>query len=126
LKSSLADALLMPHRPYLKVIEPLLPLVKGLAHITGGGFIENIPRMLPEGLQAVVDTATWPVPPLYTWLQREGNIDRKEMYRVFNMGIGLVAVIAPGDWHKVQGLVKEPVWKIGELRGGDRAEVNLI
>jgi phosphoribosylamine--glycine ligase/phosphoribosylformylglycinamidine cyclo-ligase len=126
LKSSLADALLAPHRPYLKVIEPLLPLVKGLAHITGGGFIENIPRMLPEGLHALVDTSTWPVPPLYTWLQHEGNIDRREMFRVFNMGIGLVAAIAPEDWPKVQAMVNEPVWKIGELRGGNRAEVELI
>jgi len=126
LNSSLADALLMPHRPYLKTMEPLLPMVKGLAHITGGGFIENIPRMLPEGLQAVVDTSAWPVPPLYTWLQREGAVDRQEMYRVFNMGIGLVAVIAPEDWQKVQSLVNEPVWKMGELRGGDRAEVKLI
>ncbi len=126
LKSSLADALLVPHRHYLKVVEPLLPLVKGLAHITGGGFIENIPRMLPEGLQAVVDTSTWPVPPLYTWLQREGNIDHREMFRVFNMGIGLLAAIAPEDWPNVQAMVNEPVWKIGELRGGDRAEVELI
>lgn len=126
LKSSLADALLLPHRPYLKTVEPLLPLVKGLAHITGGGFIENIPRMLPEGLQAVVETSAWPVPPLYTWLQREGNIDWQEMYRVFNMGIGLVAVIAPEEWQKVQSMVNEPVWTIGELRGGSRTEVKLI
>ncbi len=125
LKSSLADALLIPHRPYLNVVEPILSLVKGLAHITGGGFIENIPRMLPEGLQAVVDTSNWPVPPLYTWLQREGAIDRREMFRVFNMGIGLVAAIAPEDWPNVQKLVNEPVWKIGELRGGNRAEVIL-
>lgn len=126
LKSSLADALLIPHRSYLNCVEPLLPLVKGLAHITGGGFIENVPRMLPDGLQAVVDTSAWPVPPLYTWLQREGAIDGREMYRVFNMGIGLVAVIAPEDWENLQSRAGEPVWKIGELRGGDRKEVTIL
>jgi len=123
LKSSLADALLAPHRSYLNVVGPVLPMIKGMAHITGGGFIENIPRMLPEGLQAVVDRSTWPQPTLFKWLQQQGNIEEWEMYRVFNMGIGLVAVIRPDVWAAVRSAVTEPVWRIGELRKGNRSEV---
>lgn len=125
LKSSLADALLAPHRSYLGLMEPVRPFVKGFSHITGGGFIENIPRCLPDGLQAVIDRSAWPQPKLFTWLQNKGNIDLMEMYRVFNMGIGLVAVIDPKDWPALQAVVNEPVWRIGELTSGPRAEVIL-
>jgi phosphoribosylamine--glycine ligase / phosphoribosylformylglycinamidine cyclo-ligase len=123
LKSSLADALLAPHRSYLSLIEPVLPFIKGLSHITGGGFIENIPRMLPEGLQAIIDRSAWPKPALFSWLQEQGKIDPQEMYRVFNMGIGLVAVVHQDDWAAIQAEVNEPVWRIGELRSGPYAEV---
>ena len=125
LKSSLADALLAPHRSYLKVVEPALTKTKGLAHITGGGFIENIPRMLPEGLQAVIDLSTWPVPPLFQWLQAQGGIELTEMFHVFNMGIGMVAVVSPQDLEALHALVPEPVWTIGHLQPGKRAEVEL-
>jgi phosphoribosylamine--glycine ligase/phosphoribosylaminoimidazole synthetase len=123
LKSNLIDALLAPHRSYLSLVQPALPHIKGLAHITGGGFIENIPRMLPEGLQAVIDRSAWPIPVLFHWLQTQGEIDPLEMYRVFNMGIGLVAVINRTDLAAVRAVVAEPVWVIGELRSGVRTEV---
>ena len=125
LKSSLADALLAPHRSYLNVVQPAFSNIKGLAHITGGGFIENIPRMLPEGLQAVIDLSSWPVPPLFQWLQAQGGIELEEMFHVFNMGIGLVAVVSPQDLEALHVLVPEPVWTIGHLQSGKRAEVEL-
>lgn len=125
LKSSLADALLAPHRSYLKAVEPALPQIKGLAHITGGGFIENIPRMLPEGLQAVVDLSTWPVPPLFQWLQAQGGIELTEMFHVFNMGIGMVAVVSPQDLEALRAAIPETIWAIGHLQQGSRSEVEL-
>ena len=125
LKSSLADALLQPHRSYLDVIQPLLPRVKGLAHITGGGFIENIPRSLPETLQPVIDLSSWPVPPIFQWLQAQGGIELEEMFHVFNMGIGLVAVIDPQDFATLKPSLQEPPWVIGRLQKGSRHEVIL-
>jgi phosphoribosylamine--glycine ligase/phosphoribosylaminoimidazole synthetase len=125
LKTSLANALLTPHRSYLHLIQPVLPLIKGLAHLTGGGFIENIPRMLPEDLQAVVNRSAWVVPALFRWLQWKGDIDTLEMYRVFNMGIGLVAVVGAEAAKQVQSMLTEPAWVIGELRSGPRKTVVL-
>jgi phosphoribosylformylglycinamidine cyclo-ligase len=93
---TLADALLAPHRCYMAQIDRLqaagLPL-HGLAHLTGGGFIENIPRILPAGLAAQIDTAAWDVPPLFRDLVAWGGIALPEAFRVFNMGIGLVLVV---------------------------------
>ncbi|MRR30098.1 phosphoribosylformylglycinamidine cyclo-ligase, partial [bacterium] len=125
LKSSLADALLAPHRSYLRVIEPALHLIKGLAHITGGGFIENIPRALPDELQPVIDLSAWPIPPLFQWLQAQGGIELEEMFHVFNMGIGMVAVLNPLDLPALCAAVTEPVWTIGQLQPGPKAEVIL-
>ncbi len=125
LKSNLADALLIPHRSYLNIVEPVIHLIKGLSHITGGGFIENIPRMLPDGLQAEIDRSSWPCPALYSWLQEHGGIEDSEMYRVFNMGIGLVAVVSPENLDTLQKSVSEPVWRIGRLKRGKRSEVIL-
>jgi phosphoribosylaminoimidazole synthetase len=125
LKSTLADALLMPHRSYLRVVEPALHLIKGLAHITGGGFIENIPRALPDDLQPVIDLSSWPIPPLFQWLQAQGGIELDEMFHVFNMGIGMVAVIDPKDLSALRAAVHETIWVIGQLQSGPRAEVLL-
>jgi phosphoribosylformylglycinamidine cyclo-ligase len=93
---TLADAILAPTRIYVK---PLLALmqalpVKGLAHITGGGITGNVPRILPEGMAAVIEQQAWTLPPLFQWLQREGNVADAEMHRVFNCGIGMVVVVA--------------------------------
>jgi len=89
---TLGEALLEPHRSYYRQLKPLLPMIKGLAHITGGGLIGNVPRVLPEGLAARFDSRSWPVPPIFKLIQKQGNVDREEMYRVFNMGIGMVII----------------------------------
>src|SRR5207244_3693008 len=93
LGTTVGQALLAPHRSYLSVVRPLIErdLVKGLAHITGGGITENLPRALPNGCAAEVDLGAWPTPAIFALLQRRGNIQRDEMFRVFNMGIGLIA-----------------------------------
>ncbi|GER87945.1 hypothetical protein KDW_21070 [Dictyobacter vulcani] len=102
LGESLADALLRPHRSYLREISLLREYladrnryIKGIAHITGGGFKGNISRILPAGTQANIDTTSWNVPPLFQLLARLGNVENEELYRTFNMGIGMVIVLAP-------------------------------
>ncbi len=95
----LGDVLLEPTRIYVK---PLLALmrrvrVKGMAHITGGGLVENVPRMLPESVKAVIERSSWKMPPLFQWLQREGGVAEGEMLRVFNCGIGMVVVVGARD-----------------------------
>jgi phosphoribosylformylglycinamidine cyclo-ligase len=114
---SVATALLTPHRSYLKCVKPLLDggRIKAMAHITGGGITDNLPRILPHGTAAIVDRSTWDVPPLFRWLQESGNVPVEDMLRTFNMGIGLIIVAAPDQ--------AEPL--IGELaaRGGKDARV---
>ena len=92
LGATIGDALLVPHRSYLPVIRPLLEsgLIKGMAHITGGGVTENLPRILPEGLHAVIERGSWSVPPVFQWLQATGHVPETDMFRAFNMGIGLI------------------------------------
>jgi phosphoribosylaminoimidazole (AIR) synthetase len=121
LGAPLADFLLEPHRNYLPVLEAALKadLPKGLAHITGGGFIDNIPRILPEGCGGVVRKASWKVPALFTLIQTLGEIDPDEMYQVFNMGVGMVAVVAPEKLADFQAAIAEPTWVIGEVVAGD-------
>jgi phosphoribosylamine--glycine ligase/phosphoribosylaminoimidazole synthetase len=120
----LVDALLRPHRSYLPVLENILQnspaVIKALAHITGGGFLENIPRVLPSHLNAAIFRGTWPIPALYPLIQKLGQIQDDEMARVFNMGIGMVAVIAPQDLGKFQQGLSEASWVIGELTAGER------
>jgi phosphoribosylformylglycinamidine cyclo-ligase len=99
---TLGEALLAPHRCYYREVKPVLRFLKGIAHITGGGLIDNVPRVLPEGLAARFDRASWRVPPLFTLIQRQGNVSDEEMYRVFNMGLGLVLVCAPSDVKQVR------------------------
>jgi phosphoribosylformylglycinamidine cyclo-ligase len=95
----LAEVLLAPTRIYVKPVLALLQdvPVKGLAHITGGGLVENVPRCLPDDVRAVLDWGAWPLPPLFRWLQAQGNVADAEMHRVFNCGIGMVLVVAAGD-----------------------------
>ena len=94
LSRTVGEALLEPHRSYLPVIKPILEggRIKGMAHITGGGITDNLPRVLPHGTAAVVDTSAWEVPPIFTWLERSGNIPHDDMMRTFNMGIGMIMV----------------------------------
>lgn len=95
----LGEALLIPHRTYLPVVRPLLGSgrIKGMAHITGGGLTENVPRMLPPGMQAAIDRRRWRVPPMFSWLQQTGNVPDEDMLRTFNMGVGLVLACEAGD-----------------------------
>jgi phosphoribosylformylglycinamidine cyclo-ligase len=96
---TVADALLAPHRSYLPLIRPLLAdgVVKGMAHITGGGITDNLPRILPEGTEAVIDRSSWDVPVLFRWLQERGKVADDDMLRTFNMGIGLIVACANDD-----------------------------
>jgi phosphoribosylformylglycinamidine cyclo-ligase len=94
---TLGEELLEPHRCYLHQLKPLLPVIKGMAHITGGGLIDNVPRVLPQGLVAKFDRRTWIVPPIFQLIQKRGNVDQDEMYHVFNMGIGMVIICSPGN-----------------------------
>ena len=103
LHGTIGDALLATHRSYLPLVRPLLErgYVKGLAHITGGGLTENLPRILPEGCGAEIDRRAWSVPPLFKLLQLRGGVKEEEMFRAFNMGIGMVAVCSPRDAERV-------------------------
>jgi phosphoribosylformylglycinamidine cyclo-ligase len=104
LGTTVGEALLAPHRSYLAALEPLLERdkIRALVHITGGGFAGNIPRVLPSGLGAHVRRSAWEVPPLFRLIQRGGGVSDDEMYRTFNMGIGMVVVVAPQDLHEVE------------------------
>jgi phosphoribosylformylglycinamidine cyclo-ligase len=104
---TVADALLATHRSYLPVLRPVIErqLVKGLAHITGGGITENLPRILPDGLAAEIRRSAWEVPPLFRLLQDAGGVADDEMYRAFNMGIGMIVACAPADVTEVMGLM---------------------
>ncbi|MFN2298418.1 MAG: phosphoribosylformylglycinamidine cyclo-ligase [Anaerolineales bacterium] len=119
----LADALLAPHRSYLPILMPLLEEtdspVKALAHLTGGAWIENPIRVFPEGIGAEVRIGSWPVPPLFSAIQSKGEVDPQEMYRVFNMGIGMVVVAAREDAERVQAAIPEETWVVGELISGE-------
>jgi phosphoribosylformylglycinamidine cyclo-ligase len=95
LGKTVGEALLEPHVCYFNQLKPVLAMVKGMAHITGGGLIDNVPRILPEGLAARFNSKVWAVPPIFPLLQRLGNVDREEMYHIFNMGIGMVVACAP-------------------------------
>lgn len=120
----LEDVLLEPHRSYLPLLGPALDAsdspVKALAHLTGGGIIDNLPRVLPQHLNANIRRGSWQVPPIFSILQEKGNVSDDEMLRVFNMGIGMVAVIAPENIMRFQEMLPEEAWVIGELAAGDR------
>jgi len=129
LGTSVGAALLEPHRSYLAAVRPLLGggLIKGMAHITGGGITDNLPRVLPPGTTALVDPASWVVPPLFQWLQASGQVPADDMYRTFNMGIGLVLVVAPGDADTLTRALAgkaggEPI-TIGEIVAGETPAV---
>ena len=122
---SVGEELLAVHRSYLPVLRDLVPggALYGLAHITGGGFTDNIPRILPKGTAARIDLGTWPVPPLFRLLQRDGRIADDEMLRTFNMGIGMVLVVpAHREAEVVAHLdrVRERHYRVGEIVPGNR------
>jgi len=126
--TSLGEALLTPTRIYVKSLLPEIRAgrIKGLCHITGGGFIENLPRVLPSDLSAEVDAGAWDLPPVFTWLMESGNITPEEMARTFNCGIGMVAAVAAEDADTVITALSaagETVCRIGQLvsHEGDKA-----
>jgi phosphoribosylformylglycinamidine cyclo-ligase len=124
LEGSVADLLLAEHRSYLPVLREILDadLVEGLAHVTGGGLTDNLPRILPEGAGARIDRTAWPVPPLFRYLERAGGVAEREMYRTFNMGIGMVAAVRPENVEEVERRLDssgERHWRIGAVVAGD-------
>ena len=98
---TIGDALLEPHICYYRQLKPHLPIINGLAHITGGGFGGNIPRIMPEGLTARLDGKAWDVPPLFKLIQQAGSMEKDEMYRVFNMGIGMIIICSADNAVKI-------------------------
>ena len=118
--ATLADRVMEPTRIYVKPVLEVLKSVriKGMAHITGGGLVENVPRVLPEGVQAVIDGSSWTRPAIFDWLEEKGNIDRHEMHRVFNNGIGLVVIVSAQDAERAKALFEEQgekVFTIGRI-----------
>jgi len=125
---TVADVLLAPHLSYGKPIAPLLEqdLVHGLAHITGGGFFENIPRVIPGDLEVVLRSGSWPVPAVFDVIAREGDVSFEEMHRVFNMGIGMVVFAAPEDVARISRVWTEAGqrwYTIGDVKAGRRGVV---
>lgn len=118
---TVGDALLAPHRSYLPVIGPLLDggTIKGMAHITGGGITDNLPRILPEGTSAAIRLTSWPVPPVFRWLQDQGVVPEAEMLRTFNMGVGMIVVGGAADAEKIRRALPDAV-VIGGIEPGDR------
>jgi phosphoribosylformylglycinamidine cyclo-ligase len=124
LGETVGEALLRPHRSYLRVIRPVLErgLIKGMAHITGGGITDNLPRVLPEGTCARVDRRAWRTPPLFRWLGEAGSVPEMDLRRSFNMGIGLILVVGQGDVEAVQAALLDAgeanAVPIGEIEAG--------
>jgi phosphoribosylformylglycinamidine cyclo-ligase len=124
---TLADALIAPTRIYVK---PLLALmanmeVKGMAHITGGGLVENVPRVLGDHLTAILDSTTWTMPPLFKWLQEHGGVADAEMHRVFNCGIGMVVIVSADQAQAAKAQLEaagETVYQIGHIRAREGNE----
>ena len=121
---SVGQALLQPHRSYLSALEPVLERgkLRALVHVTGGGFQGNIPRVLPQGLGAQVRPSAWTVPPIFRLIQKGGAVSDDEMLRTFNMGIGMIAIVAPDDHHEVEHSLErrgEPSFLIGSVVAGE-------
>jgi phosphoribosylformylglycinamidine cyclo-ligase len=126
LKEKAGVALMKVHRSYLPAIRQLTRrgVVAGMAHITGGGITENLPRILPKNISAEIDLVSWPVPPLFRYLQQLGDVPQDEMLRTFNMGIGLIAVVPQSKWKLAQSLLGslgERFYVVGQTVKGDRS-----
>jgi phosphoribosylaminoimidazole (AIR) synthetase len=123
---SLGDALLVPHRSYLEVLDAVVasPMLKAMAHITGGGLPENVPRVLPDDCDAIIHRDAWPVPALFALVaEATPRLDAYELHRTLNMGIGMVLVCSPRHVPQLQERIAEPTWVVGEVvpaRGGPR------
>ncbi|HEX9292709.1 MAG TPA: phosphoribosylformylglycinamidine cyclo-ligase [Gemmatimonadales bacterium] len=125
---SVREVLLAVHRSYASALRPLLDTVHALAHVTGGGIAGNLVRVLPPGVEAVVDAGSWPWPPLFRVLMRAGKVSRDEMRRVFNLGVGMIAVVGRDDVETaMRAASRAPVqaWLIGEVRAGSKPVVRF-
>ena len=113
----LKEVLLEPTRIYVKAVLPLIKegLVHGIAHITGGGFIENVPRMFADDLAAEIEEDKVPVLPIFKALEKYGQIKHEEMFEIFNMGVGLMLAVSPENVDRVKELLDEPVYEIGRI-----------
>jgi len=129
LGQTVGQALLTPTRIYVRAVRRILSyykvkrVVHGIAHITGGGLHENLARILPEGIQAVIDRGSWPAPPVFGWLKRLGEIDAEEMDQVFNMGIGLVLIVSPHYAESIRHQLADAgleSWTLGKTIAGQR------
>ncbi|MFC1991209.1 phosphoribosylformylglycinamidine cyclo-ligase [Chloroflexota bacterium] len=122
---TLGEELLEPHRCYYNQLKPLLPYIKGLAHITGGGLIGNVPRILPPGTAVQFHQEKWTVLPVFQLIQQKGNVDQQEMYRVFNMGIGMVLICSPDNTNQLIKALPEAkfVGEVVEQRGEERVVI---
>ncbi len=126
LGATLGDALLAPTKIYVKALRRIKEagvVVKACSHITGGGFYENVPRMLPEGRHAVIEKSSYPVPPVFAMLQREGQIEEKMMYNTFNMGLGMIVAVAKEDEKAVMEAIKaagDTPYLVGRIENGEK------
>ena len=128
-EQTVGQVLLAVHRSYATAVRPVLTRLHALAHVTGGGIAGNLIRVLPPGTEAVIDAGSWPWPPIFRVLMRAGQVDRTEMRRVFNLGVGMIAVVARDDVEAVVQAaerVKVPAWIIGEIRGGKNAAKPVV
>jgi phosphoribosylformylglycinamidine cyclo-ligase len=130
LSGSVGEALLRPTLIYVKLVKALLAgsRLHGLAHITGGGLTGNVPRIIPDHCQAVIDRHAWEPPSLFSVLQQVGVVDQEEMFRVFNMGVGLVVVAPPEESSRILGMIQEQGmtgWVIGDIRDRSASEPKL-
>jgi phosphoribosylformylglycinamidine cyclo-ligase len=124
LKHSLGEELLRVHKNYQPLIAKLSPgIVHGLAHITGGGLIDNLPRILPKSCDALIKTKSWQVPPIFRFLEQHGKIERTEMYQVFNMGVGMVAIVSENDSERARVILK--AHRIGTIVKG-KGQTSLV
>ncbi|MBT2968591.1 MAG: phosphoribosylformylglycinamidine cyclo-ligase [Candidatus Thiodiazotropha sp. (ex Ctena orbiculata)] len=129
-ETTLGEALLTPTRIYVRPLLALMEEVEihALAHITGGGLPENLPRVLPRGCKAIVDSDSWRLPALFNWLQTQGNLINSEMLRTFNCGVGMVVCVAPEDAERTVKLLNESgetAWRLGEIASADGAEASV-
>ena len=125
LGKSLGEELLQVHRCYYPQLKPVLPLIKGIAHLTGGGFGGNIPRILPEGLAARIKKHSWDILPIFKLIQKEGSIKEEEMYQVFNMGTGMIIVCSPRQVANIVSVLPQAE-VIGEIIRGRNEERVII
>jgi phosphoribosylformylglycinamidine cyclo-ligase len=123
---AVADVLLAEHRSYLPALKPVLDRVHAMAHITGGGLLENVDRVLPKSLDAVIDLSSWKVPGVFRVLQEAGSVEPAEMVRTFNMGVGMVVICAPSDVKAVLSATSQAGvagWTLGSLNPGSGAVI---